>query len=230
MILVTFSGLDGCGKSTQVRLACDALNRRGLRVYRLVTLFTSVTGVLTLLREARRRKRKPNPTTLAATESKVRSYARGRTFDADRRTSAAQLRRWVAYPIDCVALSLWLVVIRLRGYDAVVCDRYIYDKMVNLPKPNCALSRWMCRLTPRPTCAFLLDVSPETASARRDEHTLDYFVTKHAAYRQVLEMGIGLRAIGGDSVEQVARQIELAIPAVAHRSRSATQEEAQVQA
>ena len=224
MILVTFSGLDGCGKSTQVRLTCEALRGRGLKVYRLVTLFTSITGVLTLWRESRKRRaqragRTPSASALATSSSSspslppLRTYASGRTFDQDRQRFQAKLQRWLAYPLDCAALSLWLLIVRCRGYNAIVCDRYIYDKMVNLPKPECLLSRLMIRLTPRPNCAVFLSVQPEVAEARRPEHTGDYFRTKDAAYRQVLAMNTGLTAIAVESAEKTQARIMERIPA-----------------
>jgi thymidylate kinase len=206
MMLVSFSGLDGCGKSTQVAALCDVLARRGLRVYRMVPLYASLTGVATLYRQWRRsRRRAPEHSTRAASEP--RAYAGRRTFTADRLTVASRLRRTVAYPLDCLALTSWIGGVRLCGYDVVVCDRYVFDKFVNLPSPAGWWARFLQCLVPRPDVAFFLDVGPEVASTRRTEHARDYYETKYAAYRAMIEAGFRLEPITQQAAEDVQRVV-----------------------
>jgi len=228
MILVTFSGLDGSGKSTQVDYAGATLEARGYRVYRLRTLLTSVTGAATLIREVRKTRRRRNAPASAPVvpTSPQRTYAGGRSYDQDRRRRFVQLRRSCVYPLDCLALTAWLGWLRIRGYQAVVCDRYIYDKMVNLPRPDGLLARIMRWLTPTPTCAVYLDVDLEAAEQRRGhEHTPDYFRTKAEAYNRVCSANPKLHPIAPSTIEETRRRIEAAIfanaglpdaPAVAH--------------
>lgn len=208
-MLITFSGLDGCGKSTHAELTCKYLAGRGLRAVMLPTLFTSAAGLRTLL-EARRR---PSPgihagRRLSPTGHHIRGYAGGRTFDQDRRSPAVRIKRAVTYPVDCVVLAAVLRGLRSRGADAVVCDRYIYDKMVNLPDPLSAGSRLMRWIAPRPNLAVYLDASYDIIRSRRIEHPADYYLTKHQAYQQLASELDELTVIPSSSIESTQAEIE----------------------
>ncbi len=213
MLIITFSGLDGSGKSTHVELTAECLAARGLRVRRLVTLHLAATGIFAWIRESLAARCRAPDTSAPAVRSdpRVRSYPKNRTFDEDRRHWAVRARRTAVYPFDCVLLAAAMLVFRLRGYQAVVCDRYIHDKMVALPRPACFLS-WIMRLVaPRPDHAFFLRVEPAEAERRKPEHHPDYFVTKDAAYQQVVDMNIGLVAVPSTSIDETQACIEAAI-------------------
>lgn len=212
MVLITFSGVDGCGKSTHATLTREFLERSGLRVAQFATLKLSLTGIQTLLRERRQAKRTRRDNGRHQPEQpRIRSYPMGHSFDQDRRRLSVRLRRVVAYPIDCIAMRLAIGLLRLARYDAVICDRYTFDKLVALPKKDGPLGRLVRWLAPKPNHAFLLDASPETAIARRREHQDDYYVTKCREYRELAAMNCGLISIKSTSIGQVQARIEAAI-------------------
>ena len=217
MLLITFSGLDGCGKTTHVALTADFLCGQGYRVRELVTLHVSATGVWARLGEGWRklaRRASPSPPSPRPATPRIRTYAKGRTFAEDRRHWAVRLRRMIVYPLDCVVLSVTIGWLRLLGYEAIVCDRYTFDKMVGLPNPDCFLSRLMRRLAPQPDRAFFLDASPDAAGQRKPEHHYDYYVTKYAGYRRMVEMDCGLQSIPSTTIEQTQACVEAAIAPV----------------
>jgi thymidylate kinase len=221
MKIVTFSGLDGCGKSTQVAALAAALSARGYRVYRMVTLYASVTGWMTLLREERKKRstKRPKPGSIAPSNPAQERYPRGRAFLADRVTYRARLRRLMAYPLDCIALTLWLWSVRLRGVNVVICDRYLCDKLVNLPSPAGLFARILRYLVPRPDASFLLEVDPAVASVRRPEHTMDYFAAKDAGYRELAQAGFELEMVPGGSAAEMQRYIISRALAIMQRER-----------
>jgi thymidylate kinase len=211
MKLITFSGLDGCGKSTHAALTCKYLAGRGLRAVLLPTLFTSAAGVRTLL-AARRSSHSRGD--VSVTGHRIRGYAGGRTFDQDRRATAVRIKRAFTYPVDCMVLAAVLRGLRHRGAEAVVCDRYIYDKMVNLPRPLSAGSRLMRWIAPRPDLAVFLDAGYDTIRGRRVEHEPDYYMTKHQAYRQIADELDELTVISSASIAATQGEIERQIDAI----------------
>lgn len=216
MLLVTFSGLDGCGKTTHVALTCAHLARRGYHVRELVTLGVSATGLYARLREAvqrRWRRSRGVDDAHAPQRPRIRTYRNGRTFDADRRDVVVRLRRMVCYPLDCLALRAVIWWLGAWGYTAIVCDRYTFDKLVSLPNPDCRLARLMRRLAPRPDHAIFLDAPPEAASRRKLEHEPDYYQTKYNDYRRLVQMRIGLTAIPSTSIPDTQCQIEASLAA-----------------
>lgn len=223
MLIVTFSGVDGCGKSTQVELTAQWLAAHGLRVRKVAALRWSAAGIHASMRDRlkswrKRRQAKGAPvagvTSLPATGQRsahiatpIRTYARGRSFDSDRRALSVRLRRLVIYPLDCLMLVACVVLHRLVGYDALVFDRYTFDKMVGLPNADCRLSRWLLRIAPRPDRSFFIDTPPEVARARRPEHTADYHACKSADYRVLAAAGIGLTALPPGTIAELQQRI-----------------------
>jgi hypothetical protein len=111
------------------------------------------------------------------------------------RKRALLVARCLIYPLDCLVLRGSLRVLSWLGYTAVVCDRYVYDKIANLPRPDGPLARLICWIAPAPNSAFVIDVPPQVARQRRDEHPAGYHETKYAAYRRVVAARAELRAI-----------------------------------
>ena len=161
-ILITFSGLDGAGKSTQIELLEQRLAVDG---WRPVVLWTRVgyTGLFNVLKKGLRfmvGERIPPP---------GKSVSRNRLF----------ARPWVTRIWLAAAL---LDLIRVYGVQvrfwrlcgrSVLCDRYLWDSLldfrVNFPNENVEkgwLWKLLVRVTPQPDVRFLLLVSVEE-SARR---------------------------------------------------------------
>jgi len=226
MILITFSGIDGCGKSTHVARTCDGLRAQGLRVRRLVTLRYSVTGVFLMFRERWRRMGVGEKDASGARSTlvpasvpdleypsrpRIQTYRGGRTFDQDRRSRLVRFRRMLTYPLDCMALRAVIETWRLTGIEAVVCDRYVYDKIVCLPRMDGWLARLLRWIMPKVDYAFILDAAPQHAANRKLEHQADYYQTKARDYRRLAEINGELQIIESTSIESVQRQIDDAI-------------------
>jgi len=221
MILITFSGLDGAGKSTHVALTRAFLEQRGLRTRTLVAMRFSLAHTVDRIRQHRKLRSpvRPSDNPNGTNERKrIRGYPRGRSFDTDRRTLTNRLYRTMVYPLDCLALTLYLAYLTLCGYDAVVCDRYVYDKMVTLPSPAGRLARLVARLVPRPDRAFMLQVDPPEAARRRPEHHPDYFETKAADYALLANADSQILAIESNNVADTQERIErlIALYCLAH--------------
>ena len=216
MLLITFSGLDGSGKSTHVARTADYLSRRGHRVRMLTTARISLGSTLFIASHMLRRlspmtRRTKKRTTSA--QSQHRTYAIGPAVPSGWRQRAVSLTRLIVYPLDCLALFLCIQVLRWFGYSSLVCDRYIYDKMANLPKPNGTLGRLMCWLGPRPDVAFLIDTLPEEARQRRQEHDASYYVAKYAGYRRLIKTGCELTSIPSTTIQETQEAVERIVDA-----------------
>jgi len=208
VLLVTFSGIDGAGKTTQLVQTEAFLQRRGMKVTVLVTLHFTVTGILARLREWVVARRKTASQEHIQQRPRIRSYPGGRSFDKDRHHWGVRVRRLIAYPVDCIAFASVITLLRIRGYDAVLCDRYIYDKLVCLAKPTGWFAKILTAMVPRPDVAILLVADPSAAEKRKPEHELDYFETKAQAYHDVQEAIPGLTAIESATIEDTQQKIQ----------------------
>jgi hypothetical protein len=147
----------------------------------------------------------------------LREIPGNRTFAEDRERWAIYTKRLITYPLDCVVLRVWLLLQKVRGVDAVVCDRYLYDKLVNLPNPDGKFAHFLAGLVPRPQAPIFLDVPPLVCRSRREEHPADYYETKYKAYKRLVQR-FGLLSIANDDVRDTAKEIESLLAALVGES------------
>lgn len=169
LLLVSFSGLDGSGKSTQIENLRHVLHARGLTT-RLLAFWDDVV-VLSRHRESFVHRIYGSERGIGAPDHPVNRR------DKNIRKWYLSAVRHALYLLDAVHLAI--VVRRARSGDAdvIILDRYIYGELANLPLSN-SLSRIFVRLVaafaPRPDVAYLLDADPEVARARKPEYPIDF--------------------------------------------------------
>jgi thymidylate kinase len=203
-LLITFSGLDGSGKSTQIESLRAALHAAGLATRLLAFWDNAVVGVK--YREGFVHKIYKSERGVGAPGKPVARR------DKNMRGWHLTVFRHFLYLLD--AINLRRVIARERkaarrfskqrnltavspgGYawsgtsgtsqiDVILFDRYIYDELANLNLRN-PLSRAFVRLvrsfTPRPDLAYLLDADPAAACARKPEYPVDFMTQCRQSY------------------------------------------------
>jgi thymidylate kinase len=214
--IVSFSGIDGAGKSTQIehlRSSCEGV---GLRVQ--LVIFWEHIAKLKSVRE-----------TAGHAIFKGDKGVGSPSAPINRRDKNVQ-----SFPMTVVRLFIYLVdafstrraVKKARNSDAdlVIFDRYIYDELANLALSNPILriyARVILRLTPKLDISYILDADPAQARARKPEYPLDFLIMNRAAYLKLSEIAGGLtvvtaRTIGGvkTSVVQSASRLFREEPAL----------------
>jgi thymidylate kinase len=182
-MLITFSGLDGAGKSTLIAWLQRELERRARRV--AVFHMNDHVGVYASLRAIRDRVRPhrapPRPEGPAATTP----VTRGLVAVRNALIWSKSLRR-LLYPIDLVVFWVYrLYIEKLRGR-VLIMDRYFYDSLVDVS--NGSGTRWvrfLARITPTPDLAVFLDITPEESFARKGEYSVEYLRARWRHYRTV---------------------------------------------
>jgi thymidylate kinase len=230
-ILVTLSGLDGSGKSTQAEALGKSLERLG---YPSVLVWTSVTAhgalpavagvVRAVLRMAGRR---------AATADDHQSALSPRADVGiqspaeDPGRSVRQRSRLLGWAwITFVALTNgWWQSRATRGQllrgRVVICDRWLLDSYVHMryaygEDRSYRLPLALIRaLSPRPARSYLLDVSPEVVYARNQEYA-PTDVARRARYYRDGYSALGVRRLDGERpveelCELIARDVVAAL-------------------
>ena len=190
-MLVTFSGLDGAGKSTVIGYLVAALREEGRRC--AVLHMNDDVGIYAYLRRLRDALLRP---TMAGglhrtpRDGGARRAALGRVRSAARRVRNALLwsrtLRRLIYPLDVlIFLAYRLYHEGMRGR-VLIMDRYFYDTLVDVSdgRPS-AWVRLLERITPAPDVAVFLDITPEESFARKGEYTMEYLRRRGSAYAEL---------------------------------------------
>jgi thymidylate kinase len=200
--LISFSGMDGAGKSTQITALRRRVEEAGQPV-RLITFWEDVAR-LTNLREA-------SGHTLFRGDKGVGTPA-APIVRKDKNVRSWWMT-WVRlglYFVDAVSLRLVLKRALRSNPELVICDRYIYDELANLPLryPSVrAYIRLIMMIVPRPHISYLLDADPAAAYARKPEYPLEFLYSSRASYQALSDLVGGVTVIAAGSPREVEREI-----------------------
>jgi thymidylate kinase len=176
-IIVSFSGLDGSGKTTQI----DALRKAAAELGLSTTLITFWDDVVIGVRYRSEFVHKVFGSEQGIGEPGHPVERR----DKNVRVGYLTVMRHLLYLVDAIHLRIVLSRARRGPARVIVMDRYVYDELANLPLENwfsSAYARLLARIAPRPDLAFLLDAEPELARARKPEYSVNFLCQSRRAY------------------------------------------------
>lgn len=201
--LMTFSGIDGAGKTTQIEHFSSCLQKQGLRVLR----FSFWDHV--------------------AVWSKLRAGVGHLSVDSGHANQMGErslppknnkcVRKWYLttarlglYMLDVARLRRLLASQPIRNSDVVIFDRYIYDQIANIDSASFAArlyAKILLSQTPAPDLAFVLDASPTAAFARKPEYPLACMHQNRQNFLRLHELSPQLIIIPDAGAEDVRREI-----------------------
>ena len=186
-MLITFSGLDGSGKSTLVDYLKESLEREDRKV--AVSHMNYDVGLYSALRYVAKK-------TLARKSESVSHAPREQAFDGKFKSRAARLRynlvwnkglRILIYPVDIAIFVLYRFYVEKVNRQVLIMDRYFYDTLVDVTGASRSLRfRFLSWLTPRPTLPLYLDITAERAFERKVEYSVDYLNRRRLSYQKLL--------------------------------------------
>lgn len=199
---VSFSGMDGAGKSTQIHNLKTRLSEAGVRVS-LITFWDDVAR-LTHLREV-------SGHTLFKGEKGIGSPTKPiNRRDKNVRSWPMTLVRYFLYLVDAVSLRMVVKKALQSDADFIIFDRYAYDELANLTLSNPlarAYVRLIMKIVPRPHVSYLLDADPLEARARKPEYPLDFLYLCRASYSTLSSLVGGMTIIPPMPVQDVEREV-----------------------
>ncbi|HEY2499269.1 MAG TPA: thymidylate kinase [Candidatus Angelobacter sp.] len=182
-LLISFSGVDGSGKSTQIESLRSALHAAGLKTTLLAFWDNVVVGVK--YREGFVHKVYKSERGIGAPGKPVNRR------DKNVRGWHLTLARHFLYLLDAMHLRSVVARAKRSGADVVILDRYIYDELSNLNLSN-PLSRAFVKFVhgfvPRPDVAYLLDADPVAAYARKPEYPVEFMKKCRRVYFELASL------------------------------------------
>jgi thymidylate kinase len=201
--IISFSGIDGAGKSTQIDGFDVWLRESGVRTH-LLTFWDNVV-VFSHLREYLSLKAFKGDKGVGSPDQPLIRRDKNVT------STPVTLTRFFFYLAD--AINLRRTVHRLRKsdiVDVVIFDRYIYDELANLP-----LRAWVVRafirlvlsFVPKPNIAFVIDADPDASFARKPEYPLEFLRSNRNAYIELGRISGASTVIEPDTVEAMQENV-----------------------
>lgn len=173
-MLITFSGIDGTGKSTQAKFAAQWLTQREYDVHLIhLTQWTLVYRLGQWLVNGEK----------TVSDKFVKGSDPANTFVH----SAYSLVRQLVSLIDIFRFHLYLTYYRRKPRSVLICDRYFFDLAIHalyIGVMGERTARIYWQLAPQPQMAILFSVDPETAQQREGDHALSYYVRKQLLYKR----------------------------------------------
>jgi thymidylate kinase len=203
--IVSFSGIDGAGKSTQIAALEDWLHAGELRTA-LFTFWDDVV-VLSRFREVASRKAFGGDTGIGTPEQPIHRR------DKNVSSFPVTVARFLLYALDAISLRLQIRRAKKNYFDVVIFDRYIYDELANLPLDNWlakSFVRSIVTLTPRPDAAYLLDADPVQARERKPEYPLEFLHRNRESYLALARLEGRMIVINGSTIAANQEAIQAA--------------------
>ena len=201
-MLVSFSGIDGAGKSTQIEALSSRLAHDGLRVH--VIRFWDDIARLKGIRETSGHRIFRGDRGVGSPSAPI--HRRDKNVQSGLMTCV----RLFLYFIDGISTRRMVARMLRSGFDVVIFDRYTYDELANLNLENPIIrvyARLLMRLARRPHISFVLDADPVGARARKPEYPLEFLHTNRKAYLKLADLLGGITVIRPMAVHEVEAEV-----------------------
>jgi thymidylate kinase len=200
-VLISFSGIDGAGKSTQIKKLREYLDSAGIPVRELT--FWDHVVMFSGLRAGFSKRVLQSDGAIGSPEKPADRH------DKNNQLLPLLIGRSVLHIFDVLNLARIVRRAKAENTGVVIFDRYIYDQLAALPMGSGiarTYARLLLKLVPKPDLCYLLDAVPEVARARKPEYPLDFMRKYRSSYLELRKV-TELELISAGTPEEVHQAV-----------------------
>lgn len=238
-MLISFSGLDGAGKSTLIEILKAHLEESGRKV-EVMTLYDHLS-FYSLLRKARDRALSPSERNLLEAQavrdpiSEAERIQAGKTlYDPDIMVRdkknafdkliygffRSPLVRKICLLLDCIVVSARRL--RSGGKRVILADRFLYDTLADIlykKDDNLNFAKFFMKLAPKPDLAVFVRVPPGEAFRRKCEYPLAYLEWRDDTYEKIFSNVPSAMVLPNSDLKEAGRTLARAVFAKLERKK-----------
>lgn len=227
-MLISFSGLDGAGKSTLIEGLKRALEKRGyrviaLRMYDHIVFYSFLRnlrdGMKKILGANKRNGVAPAPRdySLVRPSANLRDPKigvedkNGFLLRCLYRIVRSQFMKRIVLFLDLISLVLRRFYEEKLRKRILIVDRYLYDflaDVADLRGKKWSFIKFFIRISPVPDLPVFVDVPAKRAFERKQEYPIAYMEWRRATYRKTFEGIKNVLILANDDLEETGRRLE----------------------
>src|ERR1043166_3765738 len=205
-IVVSFSGIDGAGKSTQIEMLRTSITQAGLGSS-LLTFWDDV-AMFSGFREMCSHLVFRGDKGVGSPDKPIERR------DKNISSWPAMAMRLFFYLFDALSLIFKYAKAKRSTADVVIFDRYIYDEFANLPLQKRFVRlyvRVMMKLVPKPDVAYIIDADPVQARIRKPEYPYEFLQRNRASYLELNKIDAVMTIITPSSIVEAHSKVVAAL-------------------
>lgn len=213
-MFITFSGLDGAGKSTLINQLKQAIEAKGQKVtlltmYDHIGLYPLIRGIRAKIERLTGVEIKKDRMSTDENSLGIQMAKRGPLMTGLLKVIRSHTAKKIVYIFDLLLFLLIRLYVEKINKHVLIMDRYFYDSLADIAQSDpWGYISFFLKLAPTPNLPIFIDVPPEVAFSRKKEFPLDYMKWRYTTYKRIFQLVNNPFYLVNDQLDLAVQQLK----------------------